>query len=259
MFAAARPETGVRHVDMRYAAVVRARADTASDRCVSAIGIGSAIIIIIIIIIGPIIAIIISILRSSSGSSPLGGAVPARDMAEDSQMMMEDSQMDFPDSQETLQLGDNADDQKANHADDQKVDNPDDQKADNADDQKVDNADDQKVDMRMTKKPMTRKPTMRTTRKSTMRMAPPRSRKAPPRSGVASVALIQLDTSHLTCDTACGSISNIAQIEQLKEHMEARAPAVGQSSAPRSEYVKWAEGVLTRAALRFYSLQSHGI
>ena len=258
MFAAARPETGVRHVDMRYAAVVRARADTASDRCVSAIGIGSAIIIIIIII-GPIIAIIISILRSSSGSSLLGGAVPARDMAEDSQMMMEDSQMDFPDSQETLQLGDNADDQKANHADDQKVDNPDDQKADNADDQKVDNADDQKVDMRMSKKPMTRKPTMRTTRKSTMRMAPPRSRKAPPRSGVASVALIQLDTSHLTCDTACGSISNIAQIEQLKEHMEARAPAVGQSSAPRSEYVKWAEGVLTRAALRFYSLQSHGI
>ena len=101
-------------------------------------------------------------------------------MAEDSQMMMEDSQMDFPDSQETLQLGDNADDQKANHADDQKVDNADDQKADNADDQKVDNAD-------------------------------------------------------------------------------ARAPAVGQSSAPRSEYVKWAEGALTRAALRFYSLQSHGI
>ena len=79
MFAAARPETGVRRVDMRYAAVVRARADTASDRCVSAIGIGSAIIIIIIIIIGPIIAIIISILRSSSGSSLLGGAVPARD------------------------------------------------------------------------------------------------------------------------------------------------------------------------------------
>ena len=78
MFAAARPETGVRHVDMRYAAVVRARADTASDRCVSAIGIGSAIIIIIIII-GPIIAITISILRSSSGSSLLGGTVPARD------------------------------------------------------------------------------------------------------------------------------------------------------------------------------------
>ena len=52
---------------------------------------------------------------------------------------------------------------------------------------------------------------------------------------------------------------HMKQVEQLKEHMEARAPAVGQSSAPRSEYVKWAEGVLTRAALRFYSLQSHGI